>query len=274
MTTGFDSEFDAVLLDLDGCVYAGAEAIPGAADALRGLAAAGIPYGFLTNNASRTREATAEHIRGFGVDAEPAQVLTSGMVAARGIAATVPAGSRVLVAGAPALVAAIESEGLVPVETAAQDPVAVVQGFSKDLTWHTLAEACVAVRAGARWWATNLDPTLPTERGAMPANGAYVRMVADATGERPRVAGKPAAAMMEAGAAMLGAAKPLMVGDRLDTDIAGARAAGFPSALVLTGVDTEEAARTAPAERRPDMVLDSLTALVPGGEDGGMRGLG
>ncbi|WP_051298002.1 HAD-IIA family hydrolase [Brevibacterium album] len=255
--------FDGILLDLDGCVYAGARPIPGAAEVLRGLAAAGVPYGFLTNNASRTAAEAAAHISSFGVDARAEQVMSSGMVAAQALAASVPAGARVLVVGAPALAGEIEAAGLVPVASAAEAPAAVVQGFAADTDWHALAEACVAVRAGAEWWATNLDPTLPTERGPMPANGAFVRIVAETTGQRPRVAGKPSAAMMAAGARMIGAQRPLMVGDRLDTDIAGAHAAGFPSGLVLTGVDTEEAARTAPADRRPDFVLDDLTALVP-----------
>jgi ribonucleotide monophosphatase NagD (HAD superfamily) len=115
------------------------------------------------------------------------------------------------------------------------------------------------------WWATNLDRTFPTEAGLLPGNGSFVRVVQETTGATPQVAGKPAASMMRAGTDLLGAARPLMVGDRLETDIAGARAAGITAGLVLTGVHREEDALAAPAERRPHVILDSLLDLLPDG---------
>lgn len=258
-------DFDGLLLDLDGCVYTGRTAVPGAAEALTGLAEEGIPVVFLTNNASRSADEVAEHISSFGVDARPEQVLTSAIVAARELARTLPAGSPVLVVGSDALADQVEAEGMRVVDTASEEPVAVVQGFSPDLGWLQIADACRAVRSGARWWATNLDRTFPTEHGELPGNGAFVRVVADTTGAAPIVTGKPSQTMMEAGVRALGAARPLMVGDRLETDIAGARAAGFTSGLVLTGIHSEADALAAPVEHRPDYLLDDLTALLPGG---------
>jgi len=258
-------DFDGLLLDLDGCVYTGRRAVPGAVEALTGLADAGVPVVFLTNNASRSADDVAEHIGSLGVDAGPDRILTSAVVAARELARTLPADSPVLVVGSDALADQVEAEGMHVVDTANEDPVAVVQGFSPDLGWLQLADACRAVRSGARWWATNLDRTVPTEHGQLPGNGAFVRVVADTTGAVPLVTGKPSRTMMEAGVRALDAARPLMVGDRLETDIAGARGAGITAALVLTGVHGEAEALAAPVEQRPHYLLDDLTALLPGG---------
>lgn len=258
-------DFDGLLLDLDGCVYTGRTAVPGAVDALRGLADAGVPVVFLTNNASRSAADVASHIRSFGVAARPDQILTSAIVAAREIASSVPAGSPVLVVGSAALAEQIGNVGLRVVDSADDDPIAVVQGHSPDTGWRQLAEASRAVRSGAQWWATNLDRTFPTERGQLPGNGAFVSVVAQTTGATPRVAGKPAQSMMDAGVRALGSARPLMVGDRLETDIAGARDAGITAALVLTGVHSEADALAAPESQKPDFLLDDLTAILPGG---------
>lgn len=258
-------DFDGLLLDLDGCVYTGRTAVPGAVEALRGLADARVPVVFLTNNASRSAAEVASHISSFGVDARPEHVLTSAIVAAREIASSVPPGSPVLVVGSAALAEQIESAGLRVVDTADDDPIAIVQGHSPETGWRQLAEVCRAVRSGAQWWATNTDRTFPTEQGQLPGNGAFVHVVSQTTGAEPRVAGKPARAMMEAGVRALGSTRPLMVGDRLETDIAGARAAGITAALVLTGVHREADALAAPMAQQPDFLLDDLTAILPDG---------
>lgn len=257
-------DFDSVLFDLDGVVYTGPDPVPGAPEAIAQLAAEGIPYAFLTNNAGRAPEEIAAHLAGFGFPCAPEQVVTSGLVAARALAAELPAGAPVLIVGSEALEAAIAGVGLTPVRSAEASPAAVVQGFARTLDWTMLAEACAAIRAGAVWWATNTDLTFPTERGIMPGNGSFVRIIAETTGTRPRVAGKPSPQMMRAGAELLGSAAPIMVGDRLETDIAGARAAGMPAALVLTGVHGPDDARTAAPEMRPDLLLDGLGDLLAG----------
>lgn len=259
---GADTGFDSVLLDLDGVVYAGPNAVPGAVEALTALGERDIPFGFVTNNASRGAAEISDHLVELGLPSRPELVTTSALVAARAMAAEIGAGSRILVVGSPALRSLVDEAGFTVVDSAADDPDAVVQGFFRDISWHDIAEACVAVAAGVDWWATNRDLTMPTERGLLPGNGAFVRIVADTTGREPRVTGKPAALMLESAAQSIGGTRPLMIGDRLDTDIAGARAAGYASALVLTGIHDIRDALSAPVEHRPDRVIADLTALL------------
>lgn len=254
--------FDSVLLDLDGVVYAGPHAVPGAVEALAELESRGIPFGYVTNNASRAAAEIADHLLELGLPARPEVVTTSAGVAARALADELGAGSRVLVVGSAALTELVRAAGFTVVESADDEPDAVVQGFFRDITWHDIAEACVAVASGVDWWATNRDLTMPTDRGLLPGNGAFVRIVADTTGREPRVTGKPAALMLQTAAATIGGTRPIMVGDRLDTDIAGGRAAGYTSALVLTGVHDIHDALTAPAAHRPDRIIATLGDLL------------
>ncbi|MBA3906504.1 MAG: HAD hydrolase-like protein, partial [Pseudonocardiales bacterium] len=150
------------------------------------------------------------------------------------------------------------------VTTEAAAAVAVVQGHSPDTGWRVLAEATVALRAGALWVACNLDPTLPTERGPLPGNGSMVAALRMASGLEPQVAGKPAPALVDASVRRTGAQRPLMIGDRLDTDIEGGRLAGMPTLLVLTGVSDAAELLAAPPPRRPDFVGADLGALTRG----------
>jgi len=147
--------------------------------------------------------------------------------------------------------------------TRAEDrPVAVVQGYGPDVGWAMLAEACVAVRAGARWVATNTDATMPSPRGPVPGNGALVAALATALGRGPDVVvGKPAPGLLEAAARRRDARRALVVGDRLDTDVEGAVRAGMDSLLVLTGVTTPADLLAAPAHRRPTHVAANLGGL-------------
>ena len=149
------------------------------------------------------------------------------------------------------MAAEVRSVGLTPVAAASEDPVAVVQGHSPATGWNRLAEACLAIRGGAMWVACNVDPTLPTERGLLPGNGAMVAALQVATDREPTVAGKPARALLDTAMERAGAQRPLVVGDRLDTDIAGARAAELDSLLVLSGVADAAALLAAPPQHRP-----------------------
>lgn len=256
------SEYDAVLLDLDGTVYRGRSALPGAAAAVLRLRREGTALAFVTNNASRTPEAVAEHLTALGVDAEAGEVVTSGQAAAAVLADLIAPGDRVLVVGTEALAEEITAAGLRPVRTAGEDPVAVVQGHSQDTGWQQLAEACLVIRAGRTWVACNVDPTLPTERGELPGNGSLVAALRAATGREPVVAGKPARPLVDASVAKVGARRALLVGDRLDTDVAGAAAAGLDSLLVLTGVTDPASLLAAPADRRPTHVAADLGGLA------------
>jgi len=252
------SRYDVLLLDLDGTVYRGAHAVPGAKEALD---RDGSRLLYVTNNASRRPDDVAAHLRELGFRADRESVVTSSQAAARLLADRLPAGSRVLVVGTDALAEEIESVALVPVRSADAGPVAVVQGHSPDTGWRILAEATLAVRGGALWVATNVDSTLPTERGLVLGNGAMVSAVGAATGTDPVVAGKPAAPLLEDAIRRGGARRPLVVGDRLDTDIEGAHAVGADSLLVLTGVSTVDDLLRARPEHRPTYVASSLASL-------------
>jgi ribonucleotide monophosphatase NagD (HAD superfamily) len=172
----------------------------------------------------------------------------------------------VLVVGTEALVAEVEAVGLATTREA-EGAVAVVQGHSPDTGWRILAEATVALRAGAVWVASNLDPTLPTERGPLPGNGSMVSVLRIASGREPQVAGKPGPALLREAARQSGAAAPLMIGDRLDTDIEGGRAAEMATLLVLTGVSDATEVLSAPPERRPDYIAADMSGLTADPDD-------
>ncbi|MHA6623658.1 HAD-IIA family hydrolase [Pseudonocardia sp. DLS-67] len=260
------SRHDVLLADLDGTLYRGPSAVPGAAEAVRGAAERGVPTAYVTNNASRRPSEVAEHLVELGFAARTEDVVASSQAAAAMLADQLPAGGRVLVVGAEALVAEVTGRGL-RVVAKADEADAVVQGHSPGTGWSQLAEATVAVRAGALWVACNLDPTLPTERGPLPGNGAMVGVVRVSTGREPQVAGKPGPALLQEAARRTGARRPLMVGDRLDTDIEGGRAAGMATMLVLTGISDAAELLAAPPELRPDYVAADLDGLTSRAED-------
>lgn len=255
--------YDALLLDLDGTLYVGAHAVPGAAAALAGdmVEGSGQRLLYVTNNASRGPETVAEHLRELGFPAIADDVVTSAQAAAGVLARRLAPGSAVLVVGTDALAAEIAAVGLRPVRSADERPKAVVQGHNPDTGWAMLAEASFAIRAGADWVATNTDATLPTERGLAPGNGSMVAAVRAATDRSPDVAGKPARPIMIDSLNRAGAQRALVVGDRLDTDIAGANAAEVDSLLVLTGVSTVRDLLRAPVEQRPSFVAFALDAI-------------
>jgi HAD superfamily hydrolase (TIGR01450 family) len=267
--------YDVALLDLDGVVYRGAEAVPGAAAAVAAARQAGMRMAFVTNNAARTPAEVAATLAGMGVPADPDEVVTSAQAAATLLRSLVPAGARVLVTGGEGLRVAVAEAGFEAVASAGEAPVAVVQGYAPDLAYADLAEAALAVRSGAVWVATNLDATIPTARGQLPGNGALVALVAHATGRRPdAAAGKPERALHDEAVRRSGATRPLVVGDRLDTDVEGAVRAGCDSLLVLTGVTDEAALLAAPPDRRPTYVgLDLGALLVAHPADGVRDGL-
>ena len=257
-----DTAYDVALLDLDGTVYLAGAAISGAAEALRKAAAAGMRLAYVTNNASRTPAAIATLLVGFGVSATPQDVVTSAQAAARILAERLPAGAPVLVVGGSGLRVALRERGLRPVSTAAERPQAVVQGYSPDLTYSLVEEGGLAVAAGALFVASNADLTLPTRRGSQPGNGAFIQVIATATGVRPLVAGKPEPPLQKESVLRTGAKHPLMVGDRLDTDIEGAYRVGLDSLLVLTGVSGPAEAILAPPAQRPTYLAEDLAGLL------------
>jgi len=257
-----DTAYDVALLDLDGTVYLGGAAIPGAAEALRKADAAGLRLAYVTNNAFRTPAAIAELLTGFGVPATPQDVVTSAQAAARMLAERLPSGAAVLVIGGSGLRMAVRERGLRPVSTAADRPQAVVQGYSPDVSYPILAEGGLAVAAGALFVASNGDVTLPSRRGRQPGNGSLTQVIATATGVRPLVAGKPEPPLHHESVLRTGAERPLVVGDRLDTDIEGAHRVGSDSLLVLTGVTGPAEAILAPPAQRPTYLAEDLAGLL------------
>lgn len=241
---------DALLVDLDGTLIRGSQPIPGAAEA---LANAGLPVVYVTNNASRSPGDTADHLRSLGFSAGADDVMTSAQAAVVMAADHVDPGARVLVVGHDSFRDLARQAGYEVVLSADDDPEVVLQGLSRELTWSDLAEGCLAIRRGVPWVASNVDATLPTERGLLPGNGSLV-------------AGKPAAGVLTAAADLVGSTRPLVIGDRLDTDIQGAVAAGMPSLMVLTGVHGVDDLLVADPDSRATYLADDLSALSASAE--------
>ncbi|WP_279328172.1 HAD hydrolase-like protein [Streptomyces sp. OS603R] len=257
--------YDTALLDLDGVVYAGGNAIEHAVPSLAVARDGGMRLAYVTNNALRTPDAVAVHLTELGIPAEAGDVITSAQAVARLIADQVPQGSRVLVVGGEGLRVALRERGLEPVESADDEPVAVVQGYGgPELAWGRFAEASYAVARGLPWFASNTDLTIPSGRGIAPGNGAAVEVVRIATGAEPQVAGKPLPPMHRETILRTGAERPLVVGDRLDTDIEGAFNGGVDSLLVLTGVTDGAQLLAAPPQHRPTYVDADLRGLLTG----------
>ena len=256
--TTLAQEHDCLLLDLDGTVFRGHEPTPGAVETLAAVTARRL---YVTNNASRGSSEVAQHLRAMGFTAEADDVVTSAQSAARLLAERLPTGSPVLIVGTESLAAEIKDVGLNPVRSWSDDPVAVVQGHSPETAWPDLAEAALAIRGGALWVAANVDRTLPSERGLLPGNGSMVAALQTATDREPTVAGKPQPTLLTDALSRGSFRSPLVVGDRLDTDIAGANAAGLPSLLVLCGVSTAAETVRAAAGERPNYIAADLRSL-------------
>jgi glycerol 3-phosphatase-2 len=251
-------QHDCLLLDLDGTVFRGHELTDGAAESLHKAPGRTL---FVTNNASRSADQVAGHLQDIGLPAIADDVVTSAQSAAHMLADQLAPHSRVLVVGTESLAAEVTAVGLRPVRRFDDEPDAVVQGHSPDTGWSDLAEAALAIRAGALWVAANVDATLPTERGLLPGNGSMVAALKAATDAEPQVAGKPAPRLLVDALARGDFHAPLVVGDRLNTDIAGANAAKLPSLMVLTGVNSARDAVHAAPDQRPTYIGADLRSL-------------
>ncbi|WP_029151140.1 HAD-IIA family hydrolase [Microbacterium indicum] len=257
---------DVLLSDLDGIVYAGPGPIPHSIESLNRAEAEGARLGYITNNASRTDASVAAHLAELGLHTTADDIVTSPQAAVRLLAQSVAPGSTILVVGGEGLVVELEKAGYVVTRSAEENPAAVLQGFDPSVGWEQLAEAAYALatpedEGGIPWIATNTDWTIPRERGIAPGNGTLVSAVHTAVGRLATVAGKPEAPIFHAAVARFGATKPLMLGDRLDTDIQGAQAAGVDSALVLTGIDRPKHVLAAAEHARPTYILGDLRDL-------------
>jgi len=253
--------FDAILSDLDGVIYRGPTAVDGAPAALRRIARAGVPVVFMTNNAARSSGTIIGELRGLGIPTRRESIVGSVDVAINILRRRVAPAAPVLVVGSASLRARVRAAGFTVASTASEHPAAVIQGLGPQVRWTDLAEAAYAIQRGAFWIATNLDETLPTASGFAPGNGALVAAVKTAAASRPTVAGKPGPEIFRIAAARVKALRPLVVGDRLDTDIVGGNRAGMATAVVLTGVTSASGLLTAPIAQRPRYILSSFAEI-------------
>ena len=270
--------YDLAMLDLDGVVYVGGHAVPGAPEHLEAVRGHGQRLAFITNNASRPPSVVAEHLTELGVRAEASDVVTSAQAAARLLRERLREGARVVSLGADGLWCALEAEELVPVGVG-DDADAIATGYGPDVVWRDVMRAAVRIRDGLWWVASNSDMTIPTPFGTAPGHGVLVDMLRRFTGIEPVIAGKPARPLLDETIRRVGGSRPLMVGDRLDTDIAGGHTAGVDSLLVLTGVTGLEDLVEATPELRPTYLSRDLAGLlgphpVVEVEDGGRCRLG
>lgn len=253
--------YDLAMFDLDGVVYVGEEAVPGAPAHLARARDAGIHLAFVTNNASRPPEAVAEKLTRLGIEACGGDVVTSAQAAAHVLLERFGVGSRVAVLGAAGLEVAVTEAGLLAVAVDDPDAVALVSGYGPEVPWRSIMRAAVRIRDGLPWVASNTDLTLPTPLGIAPGHGVLVRMLSGFAEVEPVVAGKPATPLLDETVRRVGGERPLMIGDRLDTDIEGAHRAGIDSLLVMTGVTRLAELVAATPEERPTYLAPDLAGL-------------
>jgi glycerol-1-phosphatase len=253
--------YDLLMFDLDGVVYVDGHAVDHAAESIAFARDAGAHIAFITNNASRTPQEVASQLRELGVAADSGDVVTSSQAAAHLLLDTYGAGSPISVLGARGLVEALVEAGLEPIDVGDPRAVAVVSGYAPDIRWRVIMQAATLIRNGLPWVVTNTDLTLPTDNGLAPGHGTLVRLISDFARVTPQVAGKPRRPLLDETRRRVQGERPLMVGDRLDTDIAGAAEAGTDSLLVMTGVSALDDLLSADSEERPTWIGHDLTAL-------------
>jgi len=262
---GLANRFDTFVFDLDGVVYRGKHPLPHAIEVLNLLQDSGRRVFFLTNNSGATRQQYAEKLQSMGVEAQPEQFITSAWATALYLQRALDRGARLFVVGEPGLKQELCAAGFEVVESVETEiPAAVVVGIDRAFSYERLAQAQYAILNGARFIATNADATYPAEDRLLPGAGAMVAAIATATGHKPRIIGKPNPQILQPyiERGQIRPEQTLLVGDRLDTDIALANLLHIPCALVLTGVSTREDVACAPLEQLPQWVLNDLGDLL------------
>jgi len=257
------SHIKSLILDMDGVIWKADAPIGDLASIFMRIREHGLKFVFATNNSTRTPEQYVEVLKELGVEVEPWQVITSSQGVAHAVAQKFPRGTKVFMIGEDGIRMALEERGfeILSVEEAPQAQ-AVVMGIDRTINFEKVVEATLLVRDGTPFYATNTDRTFPTPRGEIPGSGAWISVITTATGLQPIIAGKPFPFLMELALEKLGTKKEetLIVGDRLETDIAAGQAVGSPTALVLSGVSTREQAKT--WEPPPTIIAESLSKLV------------
>jgi len=251
---------DVLFADLDGVIYTGENAVPFAVESLNAVPDS-VRLAYITNNASRTPTSIATHLTSLGLRVTADDVVSSPQAAVKILATLVDPGSTILVIGGEGLISEVAQAGFRITDSAEDSPAAVIQGFAPTVGWVHLAEASFALHRGIPWVATNTDWTIPVARGVAPGNGTLVSAVHLAVGRLPVFAGKPEKAIFDVAAERFKARTPLVIGDRLDTDILGANRAGMRSALVLTGIDGPKQVLAASEDHQPTYILSDLREL-------------
>jgi len=253
--------YDLAMLDLDGVVYIGGHAVSGAPDAIASARKAGMHVAFVTNNAARPPQEVAAHLSELGIEASAEDVVTSAQAAAAVLRERHGAGARIAALGAVGLFEALEAAGLkvVGVDAPAE---AAVTGYGPDVPWRDIMRLATRIRGGLPWVASNTDGSIPTPYGEAPGHGVLVEMLSRFAGVTPEVGGKPAPPLLRETIRRVGGERPLMVGDRLDTDIAGGIAVGVDTLLVMTGVTGLAELVAVPADLRPSYIAADLRGLT------------
>ena len=257
------SNIKALILDMDGVIWRADAPIGDLPEIFRRIESRGLKYVFATNNGTKTPAQYVATLEKLGARVSPEQVVTSALGTAHILARKFPRGTKVFIVGEDGTRTALEEKGfeILPVEHA-QEAEIVVIGIDRDVNFVKMREATLLVRRGVPFYATNPDKTFPTPRGEIPGAGAWISVVTTATGIEPIYAGKPFPFMMELSLERLGTTKEetLIVGDRLETDIAAGQAVGCTCALVLSGVSTKEQADA--WNPKIDIVADDLASLI------------
>ncbi|MCC6568428.1 MAG: HAD-IIA family hydrolase [Anaerolineales bacterium] len=257
------SNIKALILDMDGVIWRSDSPIGNLPDIFKCIEARGLNYVFATNNGTKTPEQYVATLEKLGVRVSTQQVITSALGTAYMLGQRFPRGTKAFMIGEDGIQKALEEKGfaILSVENA-QEADVFVMGIDREINFNKVREATLLVRRGVPFYATNPDKTFPTPRGEIPGAGAWISVITTATGVEPIYAGKPFPFMMELSLERLGTKKEetLVVGDRLETDIAAGQAVGCPCALVLSGVSTiEQAEEWTP---KIDIVADDLASLI------------
>ena len=251
------SNITHLVIDMDGVLYRGDEPLPRLHEFFAFMRQRPIPFILATNNSTRTAQQYVDKLARMGVEISPDEVLSSGQTLARFLAGKYPVGTRVHVFGMQALKDVMAEEGFI---VADEDVDLVVASMDKEVTYDKLKRAALLIRGGAKFYATNLDPTVPTEEGLAPGTGSLIMAIQTATAIKPTATGKPEPAMFNLAMDQIGAKSETtaMIGDRLDTDILGAQRAGLTSIFVLSGSNT----RSEAAEFNPDFIFEDIADLL------------
>lgn len=257
------SQIKALIIDMDGVIWKADAPIGDLPAIFKRIRERGLKFVFATNNGTRTSQQYVTRLQSFGVDVEPWQVITSAQAAAHGLSQKFPPGTKVFMIGEAGIRSALEENGFEVLSTEdASNAEAVLMGIDREITFQKMVEATLLVRRGIPFYVTNPDKTFPTPRGEIPGAGAWYSVIVTASGVEPIVAGKPFPFLMELALEKLGTQKEetLVVGDRIETDIAAGQGVGCPTALVLSGVSSKlQADSWKPAV---DIVADDLSSLI------------